>query len=97
MFGKILFGVAMAGAGTLMGYLSAQKTKKGVFDIREGDLIQWESKGAFIFPQPRKVSRVVKSEAGTYVFVERCGTGIPIEQVVLLDDGQEEEDCEEED
>ena len=59
--------------------------KKPVFKVKEGDTIQWESMGTFMFPTPRKVVRIEECLDGKYVFVEGSKTGIPIEQVVPMD------------
>lgn len=53
-------------------------------DIVEGDLVQWESNGVFMFLTPRKVVKIENSEFGKYVFVEDCKTGLPIEQLIKM-------------
>lgn len=58
--------------------------RKPIFDIMPGDMIQWESMGAFIFQSPRKVDRVENTVHGMFVFVEDAGAGIPIEQCVKM-------------
>lgn len=46
-----------------------------------GDLIQWESGGAYQFEQPRRVRWV--SEDGTWLAVEGSDTGVPMEQAIV--------------
>lgn len=76
--------VAAAG-GILMGrFLNRPRPKKPIRLVEQGDMIQWESGGAFVFENPKKVSSVHDSDMGMYVFVEGSSTGIPIEQVVLI-------------
>lgn len=84
MFGKILFGVAMAIGGVVVSQFLGRKPRNPVFNIQIGDMIQWESKGAFVFPIPRKVINIEGGVTGKYIFVEDSGCGIPIEQVVLV-------------
>lgn len=81
---RALASFVLLGGGIAVGHLLATKGRKTIQEIKEGDLIQWESRGAFVFPSPRYVSRVMSDEKGCYVFVEGSSTGIPIEQVVLI-------------
>lgn len=46
-----------------------------------GDLIQWESQGAFQFPKPLRVRMV--SDDGKWVVVEGSKTGIPMAEVIV--------------
>jgi len=71
-------------AGAVAGWIAKPKKQKPIQDIQEGDMVQWESRGAFVFSEPRKVSRVHESDMGIYVFVEESDTGIPVDQVVLI-------------
>ena len=57
---------------------------KPIFDVLPGDMVQWDSGGTLIFPEPKKVLRLEKSDMGTYVFVEGTKCGIPIHQIVLM-------------
>ena len=61
---------------------------KPIFDVCPGDMVQWDSGGTLIFPEPKKVLRLEKSDMGTYVFVEGTKCGIPIHQIVLIRDDQ---------
>jgi hypothetical protein len=76
----------LIGAAAVIGAFAPKDERKPVFDVGEGDLVQWQSMGKFIFPEPRKVVRVEEGEMGKYVFVEGSKTGIPIEQIVVLED-----------
>jgi hypothetical protein len=86
MLAKIVLNLAVGAAGLAVGHFLAtkSKTKKPIFHVQKGDMVQWECRGAFVFPTPKKVERLAESEAGTYVFVEDTCTGIPIEQIVLI-------------
>lgn len=95
---KKIIGVAVAGVfvtGVVVGGFLASmllneydEEKKPIFDIKEGDLVQWQSQGVLQFPQPRKVENLQTTYIGgkeaRYVFVEGTTTGIPIEQVILM-------------
>jgi hypothetical protein len=48
---------------------------------RVGDFVQWESQGAFQFPEPLRVRLV--TEDGKWVAVEGSETGIPMDQVIV--------------
>lgn len=77
-------------AGAVSGYLLKKfntKRSKPIITVEPGDMIQWESSGAFVFPEPRKVTQVHDSEMGIYVFVEGSYTGIPVDQVVVIKRG----------
>lgn len=47
-------------------------------EIKEGDLIQWECNGKYMFPAAKRVARIENSEHGVFLFVEGEKTGIPI-------------------
>lgn len=47
-----------------------------------GDLVQWESGGRLMFPLPAKV--IGKSPDGEFLFVEGSPTGIPVEEVTVI-------------
>ncbi len=51
--------------------------------VKAGDLVQWESGGVIQFPQPRQVLRI--SEDGKFVFIEGSDTGLPIEEVSVVE------------
>jgi hypothetical protein len=53
-------------------------------DIVEGDMVQWESNGVFMFSTPKKVVKIENSEFGKYVFVEGGKTGLPLEQLIKI-------------
>ena len=57
---------------------------KPIFDVCPGDMVQWDCNGTLVFPEPKKVLRLEKSNMGTYVFVEDSSCGIPIHQIVLM-------------
>ena len=50
-----------------------------------GDLVQWESQGAFQFETPRRVRFV--TDDGLWVAVEGSETGVPMEQVIVEERG----------
>ena len=52
--------------------------------LREGDLIQWESGGKYMFSEPKPIERIESSEFGTFYFVEDSVTGIPMHQVIPM-------------
>ena len=54
-------------------------------EIRIGDLIQVEINGALALKQPDRVRAVQDHEGRRWIFVESSKTGIPIEQVVLIE------------
>ena len=84
--GLVVSGLIVGGLIGMAAVLSllTPKEEKPIFEVNEGDMVQWQSRGKFVFPTPRKVVRVVNGEAGQYVFVEGTKTGIPIEQVVSV-------------
>lgn len=89
MFGKIALNLALSAvtAGAVFAALAVsgmKKPRKTIAHVKEGDMVQWDSRGTFVFPQPRKVTNVNDSAHGIYVFVEGSGTGIPIEQIVVM-------------
>ena len=53
-------------------------------DVLPGDMVQWDCGGTLIFPEPKTVTRIEKSDMGTYVFVEGSLSGIPIHQIVPM-------------
>jgi hypothetical protein len=94
MLGRIALNLALAGGGLVAGHLfekfmngtkkSEPEPRKTIPLVRTGDLVQWESDGAFVFPEPKKVVDVKLHPLGSYVFVEGSDTGVPIEQVVVV-------------
>jgi len=52
---------------------------------RVGDTIQWESQGALQLPRPLRVRAI--SEDGDWVFVEGSETGIPMDEVIVEEQG----------
>lgn len=71
--GLVVGGIAVA---------SLMIEKQKPVEITEGDLVQWESNGVFVFSTPKKVVRIEDSEFGKYAFVEGARTGIPIKQLI---------------
>lgn len=57
---------------------------KPIFNVLPGDMVQWDCGGTLVFPEPKKVLRLDKSDMGTYVFVEGSNSGIPIHQIVPM-------------
>ena len=53
-------------------------------DVKVGDMVQWESNGAYVFSEPKKVVKVDRHGSEKFVFVEGSGTGIPIKQVFKI-------------
>ena len=89
MYGKIALNLAIATGSLVAGHfvslaINGKKNRKTVSNVRLGDWVQWDSKGAFVFPQPREVTNIRHSEHGVYVFVEGSHTGIPSEQCVVM-------------
>lgn len=54
-----------------------------------GDLIQWEADGVLCLPNAARVRAVRPHEGKEWVFVEGSETGIPMEQVIVEQKGQE--------
>jgi len=83
----VALGATVGAAGIIAGHFlskALKKPRKTISQVQKGDMIQWESNGAFVFSQPKEVVDVDKAPSGTYVFVEDSATGIPIEQVVVV-------------
>ena len=57
---------------------------KPIHDVLPGDMVQWDSGGTLVFPEPKAVTRIDKSNIGIYVFVEGSKSGIPIHQIVPM-------------
>jgi hypothetical protein len=51
-------------------------------DVAEGDLVQWESQGIAQFNEPKRVLEL--SDDGEWVFVEGSLTGIPLNEVKVI-------------
>jgi hypothetical protein len=77
------------GGGMIAGHLLSMRKKRTIRMVEPGDMIQWESRGAFVFQEPQKVSYTHNSDMGIYVFVEGTATGIPIDQVVLIKEAKD--------
>jgi hypothetical protein len=89
MIGRLVtvgLGLAAAGlaVGVAVGSSLRPKVRKPVYEVKPGDMVQWQSQGVFIFPQPRKVTQVQEYKDGSYVFVEDERTGFPLEQIVVV-------------
>ena len=71
----------------LMKILNAREgvvpAKKSKFKPKKGQFVQWESQGALMFKEPKKVTGTAKKNGQTFVFVEGSKTGIPLEQIVI--------------
>jgi len=83
MLKKILVGVGLAAVGFAIGHtinVISKSRERPIAMVQPGDIIQWESSGKFIL-------RVHESEMGIFVFVEGSSTGIPADQVVLINRG----------
>ena len=97
MFKKVALNFALGAAGLVVGHfvsmaIHGRKNRKTITQVRLGDMVQWESRGSFVFPQPRRVVNIEEHQLGTYIFVEGSDTGIPVEQVVVIQ--RVNEDCE---
>ena len=55
--------------------------------MKKGDNIQWLSGGVDQFPSPKRITKIQNSEHGTFVFVEGSNTGIPINEVRVVIEG----------
>jgi hypothetical protein len=79
---------AIIGAAAVASILAEdERVKRKKKRIVEGALVQWLSNGMYMFPEPKKVVRIVDSEEhGTYIFVDGASTGIPLDEVVLQED-----------
>lgn len=57
-------------------------------EVFQGDLVQWESQGSFMFAEARRVERVDAAPDGSlFVFVEQSTCGIPADQVKVVERG----------
>lgn len=56
-------------------------------EIKIGDLIQWESNGVLQLERPKVVRALQEHKGQEWVFVEGSETGIPMEQVSLIEKG----------
>lgn len=65
--------------------------KPGVPPPDVGDLIQWESSGVLRMEAPRKVRAKQEHDGAWWVFVEGSETGIPMEEVKVVERVQREE------
>lgn len=79
--GLVATGLAV---GVAIGSSLRPKVRKPVYKVKPGDMVQWQSQGVFIFPQPRKVTQIQDYKDGAYVFVEDERTGFPLEQIVVV-------------
>lgn len=52
-------------------------------DIKEGDFVQWECNGQYMFPHPKRVRYIVDSKWGRFVYVEGSNTAVPYDQVEI--------------
>jgi hypothetical protein len=57
------------------------QSKEPVPDIKIGDYVQWTCNGADQFKPPRKVTKI----AGDFVWVHGSNTGVPLEQITIVD------------
>ena len=53
--------------------------------IKPGDFVQWVSQEMEQFPEPKRVVKIDDKEGVPFVIVEGSGTGIPIEQAVVME------------
>jgi hypothetical protein len=51
--------------------------------IEVGSYVQWESQGVVQFPEPKRVTGL--SDDGSHAFVEGSGTGLPVEQLTVVE------------
>jgi hypothetical protein len=56
---------------------------KNPLSLRIGDLVQWESQGAWQFPEPKKIVRFSDDEK--YAFFDGSNSGIPVDQLLKQD------------
>jgi hypothetical protein len=50
--------------------------------VKAGDFVQWTPGGVLQFPEPRRVNGL--SESGDYVMVDGSSTGLPINEVTVV-------------
>ncbi len=67
------------------GRMSEDRGAEHQTEISVGDFVQWESQGAARFPEPRPVTG--KSDDGGFVFVEGSPTGLPVDEIRLVEPG----------
>jgi hypothetical protein len=56
-------------------------------EVAIGDYIQWESGGAWVFDQPKRVRAIQPHEGEDWVFVDGSTTGIPMSEVTVEQKG----------
>jgi hypothetical protein len=76
--------VAAVGAALFLVEEEPEVEDKPIYEVLPGDTVQWDSGGTFMFPEPKVVERIDKSDMGTYVFVEGSKCGIPITQIIPM-------------
>ena len=59
---------------------------------RVGDLVQWESQGALQLPEAAVLARLDEAEGELYGFIEGSDTGIPFDQLVLVERAEDTEE-----
>jgi len=57
----------------------------GAVSVDVGDLVQWESSGVLRMDAPRRVRGKTEHEGAWWVFVEGSETGIPMEEVTVVE------------
>jgi hypothetical protein len=78
----LLAGGAALAVGA-MGFMVWRATRPEE-SIQEGDMVQWESGGKYMFAAPQKITKIVDSVWGRYVYVSDSATAIPAYQVVKV-------------
>jgi hypothetical protein len=76
--------LAFATGAVLGAYALAMIMEKLEGEIKEGDYIQWTSNGKDMFTEPKRVSKVMTSEFGTYLMVDGSRTGIPLSEATKV-------------
>lgn len=67
--------------------LGDNATADKAIEIRVGSLVQWESQGVLQFSEPRRIRHI--SEDGDWVFVDDSETGIPMNEVTVIQGTQQ--------
>jgi len=86
--GMVLFATGVAAGAAV---LALKTPRKPIYKVKVGDLVQWQSQGVFIFPQPKVVTEVQEYRDGAYVFVDGERTGFPIEQIIVVRQAEQSE------
>lgn len=47
--------------------------------------VLWENNGVLVFSEPKRITKIIRSDYGVFVFVEGSDTGIPIKEIKVIE------------